>query len=296
MSFIRDHSLDLLWVEETLWMLHAPTGTPAYDFGLDRLFACRRPWQRPDQVTAVARFGAVPDYPATWAALRAEGIELIHDPAQHRRASELPAWYPLPPHLTPRSVWFEHPPTASEVGRLFDWPVFVKGSRQTSRHRADLAIARSADEFDRVMAAYRDDAILAWQPVVCRELVKLRPVAGDTGTKVPAAFEFRTFWWHGELAGSGPYWSGFAEYDWTADERREGLRVAREAARAVAVPFLVVDIAQTASGQWIVIECNDGQESGYAGVSPFALWRDVIELERERGRTRPAPDPGRATC
>jgi hypothetical protein len=286
-SFIRDHSLDLLLVEETLWVLYASTGTPAYDFSLDRLLACRRLWQRPDQIAAVARFGAVPDYAATWAALRGEGIALIHNPVEHRRASELPDWYPLLAHLTPRSVWFEHPPAASEVRRTFDWPVFVKGSRQTSRHQADLAIARSAEEFDRIMAAYREDAILAWQPVVCRELVHLRPVAGETGNKVPAAFEFRTFWWHGELAGCGPYWSAFGEYDWTEDERREGLRVAREAAHAVAVPFLVVDIAQTKTGQWIVIECNDGQESGYAGVSPFALWSRLLELERARGRTRP---------
>ena len=41
-------------------------------------------------------------------------------------------------------------------------------------------------------------------------------------------------------------------------------------------------VAQTAEGQWIVIECNDGQESGYAGVSPIALWGKLIELERKR--------------
>ena len=169
---------------------------------------------------------------------------------------------------------------------MFDWPVFVKGSRQTSRHRADLAIARSPGEFDRIMAAYREDTILSWQPVVCRELAHLRPVDGGTGNKVPAAFEFRTFWWRGELAGSGPYWSGFCEYDWTEEERRQGLEVARTAAGSLGVPFLVVDVAQTVSGEWIVIECNDAQESGYAGVSPFALWSQVLELERTRGRTR----------
>jgi hypothetical protein len=32
----------------------------------------------------------------------------------------------------------------------------------------------------------------------------------------------------------------------------------------------------------IVIECNDGQESGYAGVSPFVLWKEVVRIERER--------------
>jgi hypothetical protein len=48
------------------------------------------------------------------------------------------------------------------------------------------------------------------------------------------------------------------------------------------VPFLVVDVAQDVDGRWWVIECNDGQEAGYAGVSPFALWQRVVELERAR--------------
>jgi hypothetical protein len=46
------------------------------------------------------------------------------------------------------------------------------------------------------------------------------------------------------------------------------------------LPFLAVDVAQTTSGEWIVIECNDGQESGYAGVSPFALWQSIVDIER----------------
>ena len=71
-------------------------------------------------------------------------------------------------------------------------------------------------------------------------------------------------------------------YDWTESERASGLSVAGEAARRVNAPFLVVDIAQTETGKWIVIECNDGQESGYAGVSPFGLWQKIVDLERAK--------------
>jgi len=65
-------------------------------------------------------------------------------------------------------------------------------------------------------------------------------------------------------------------------EQREALALGREVARRVDVPFLVVDVAQEVSGRWIVIECNDGQESGFAGVSPFALWRNILEQEAAR--------------
>jgi len=48
------------------------------------------------------------------------------------------------------------------------------------------------------------------------------------------------------------------------------------------VLVLVVDVAQSIDGRWIVIECNDGQESGYAGVSPIGLWQNIIALEKAR--------------
>ena len=32
-------------------------------------------------------------------------------------------------------------------------------------------------------------------------------------------------------------------------------------------------------GNWIVIELNDGQESGYAGVNKLQLWQKIIGIE-----------------
>lgn len=98
---------------------------------------------------------------------------------------------------------------------------------------------------------------------------------------IPASFEFRTFWWKGECVGTGRYWLSAQQYDWTQKEKQDALSIAGEAARRVNVPFLVVDVAQRIDGQWIVIECNDGHESGYAGVSPFALWKNIITFEQK---------------
>lgn len=59
------------------------------------------------------------------------------------------------------------------------------------------------------------------------------------------------------------------------------LALAGEAARRLRVPFLVVDIAQREDGRWLIVECNDAQESGYAGTSPLGLWQRVAQLEGE---------------
>jgi hypothetical protein len=159
--------------------------------------------------------------------------------------------------------------------------VFVKGDRQTSRHRKSLAILRNREEFETARQDWKRNSILRWQKVVCREFVRLRVVEDARPDRIPASFEFRTFWWKESLVGSGRYWWEGARYDWTEGEQAEGLAVAREVIRRVDVPFLVVDIAQTVDGRWIVIDCNDGQESGYAGVSPIGLWQKIIGIERE---------------
>jgi hypothetical protein len=139
----------------------------------------------------------------------------------------------------------------------------------------------SDSDFLAAKERYAADPILGWQDVVCRKSVPLRPVAEAEAdaTKMPRRFEFRTFWWRGQLAGAGRYWWEGPAYDWSESERTAGLSVASEAARRINVPFLVVDIAQTESGAWMVIECNDGQESGYAGVSPLGLWQKNIDPE-----------------
>ncbi|WP_339801450.1 ATP-grasp domain-containing protein [Saezia sanguinis] len=62
-----------------------------------------------------------------------------------------------------------------------------------------------------------------------------------------------------------------------ADDIAQGLQLAQTVASRLNVPFLVVDIAKTADGRWIVIECNDAQESGYTGIQPQLLWRRILE-------------------
>jgi ATP-grasp domain, R2K clade family 3 len=271
---------ELLLVDETLWLLRSEAGLPAYDFPIDRFFPCRRPWQRPLEVEIVGRVGAFEDYPARFEDLLGSGMRLVHTPEEHRRCSDLTQWYPLIEALTPRSVWFDEAPEAGEIGRTLGWPVFVKGARQTSRHRRSLSIIDGPAAFSAAMEAYRADPILRWQRVVCREFMPLRPVEDPAPDRIPSSFEFRTFWWRGQLAGYGPYWWEGLRYRACEEEREAGLSVAREAAARLDVAFLVVDIALALDGRWIVIECNDGQESGYAGVSPLGLWQSILGIER----------------
>lgn len=277
-----DAGVEILEVEEKIWLLVRQTGISIYDFDFRSWFHARSPYRPPEHINAVARVGAVADYPEFHEEYARDGIVLVNSPEEQQRASQIDSWYPLIGDLTPRSVCFRGRPTLEEVKAQFEWPVFMKGVRQTSRHQRRLSIIESDSDFFSAIARYAEDSILGWQDVVCREFIPLRQLEApeDDPAKLPRRFEFRTFWWKGQLAGAGRYWWEGTPYNWTDDEQRAGLALASEAARRVNVPFLVVDIAQTQSGDWIVIECNDGQESGYAGVSPFALWQKILDLEK----------------
>lgn len=275
---------DLFLLEDLVWIWTRPIGIPIYDFAFDQFFACRRPYDRPREVETIARTGALDSYEAAYAELLADGVRLVHSSNQYLRATRLPLWYPLLQDLTAKSLWFSGPPDPKQIEAELGWPIFMKGARQTSRHRRKLSIIAGPDDLQRALEDYARDPILGWQDVVCRQLLPLRPVEDPDPERIPSSYEFRTFWWRGELAGCGRYWWQGVEYDLAPDERGPALSIAREAARRVDVPFLVVDIAQRVDGTWVVIECNDGQESGYAGVSPFALWQEVVRLAREAKR------------
>lgn len=281
---------DLFRLEDSVWLWTRTIGVPIYDFAFDRFFACRRGPLPTTEVEVVARVGAFDDYAHTYAELLSQGLRLVNSPEQHLRATRLPRWYPLLEGLTPKSMWFSAPPEPEVIEAELGWPVFMKGERQTSRHKRSLSIIAGPQQLREALKSYAEDPRLCWQDIVCRRLAPLRPVEDPDPERIPSSFEFRSFWWRGELAGIGRYWWQGRDYSLSRSEERLAVAMAREAARRVDVPFLVVDVAQQIDGTWIVVECNDGQESGYAGASPFAMWQAVADLENLETR-RSAPDP-----
>jgi ATP-grasp domain, R2K clade family 3 len=268
--------MNIARVERKLIVMSEEVGVAAYDFDFELHFACDHPYRFDGEELCVLRVGAIRDYAAEYDDKLAMGLRLVNSPGEHVLASELEGWYPVLEGLTPRTKVFDALPTATEIESSFQWPVFMKGSRQTSKHNPDLSVIRSRAHYELASRQYRADPILHWQKPVIREFVPLLPVDGHVPGKVQPSIEYRSFWWHGECVGWGRYWYQVARYDCT--DVAAGLELAKLAARRLEVPFLVVDFAKTAEGRWIVIECNDAQESGYVGISPRSLWQKVLEL------------------
>lgn len=272
-------NLDLFQIESQLWMAEVKTGVPLYDFSFSPLFHVARPWYTA-QGLLVARIGAIADYEGLYDEYKRMSLSLVNSPAEHLKASELEHWYPLVAEFTPKSKVYAHFPSAAELQKDFDYPVFIKGNRQTAKHDPALCIARNEKELEQIAKEYGRNSILHWQKVVVREFVALQGLETQVPGKMKLSFEFRTFWWKGTCVGEGAYWAQYVQYDWNPGQKDKGMALAKQVVDRLQVPFLVVDIALTAQGEWILIECNDAQESGYCGVNKAALWRRVLEVER----------------
>lgn len=229
-----------------------------------------------NHIRAVARMGAAVDYQARFDGLLQWGIRLIHTPSEYQRTSYLPEWYPLIQEYTPKSLWFEHFPSAAEILSHFDLPVFVKGERQTNKHSRVQSIIESREQLETVLHQWQQESILWWQRVVCREYVRLRPATTSSSGDFPKSYEFRTFWWKQNCVGIGKYWIS-EDYRLSPEDESVILAIGEMVSRALEVTFLVIDFAQTIKGEWIVIECNDGQDSGYTGVHPRFMWQKIID-------------------
>jgi len=70
------------------------------------------------------------------------------------------------------------------------------------------------------------------------------------------------------------------DYHLQKHDEDQAFSLAAIVAGIIDVPFLAVDIAKTQNDNWIVVEVNDGQESGYAGVNRIALWENILRIER----------------
>ena len=83
----------------------------------------------------------------------------------------------------------------------------------------------------------------------------------------------------------GPYWYMAKNESLSEEELREVLQLTDWAASRIHAVFPAIDVAKTADGEWIIIEVNDAQESGFVGVNPMKLWNNTIASMQKHTQT-----------
>lgn len=231
--------------------------------------------QVPPGSLVVCRYSALPFFNELEQDLQLLGSRPVNSLRQHQYVANFEYYEDL------RDVTFPSWERLSDVPtRLHDQPFVVKGktnSRKFEWHQKMFAPNFLAAS--RIAAELAMDGLIGQQGVLIRQYVPLETFEmGVTGT--PFTNEWRVFYYKGKRLAHGYYWGNID--DWTkvdsarAEFEAAGLALADEVGLRIAskVPFAVVDVARTEDGRWMVVELNDGCQSGLNGViEPDALYR-----------------------
>lgn len=278
---IRQVSDDFFKIGE-MAILYKTTFNDVYDFDFRNYFECKSVISGVDK-PVLLHIGAVEDYSGVTALLDEMGMEPLVPEEEHLRCSTMEGWYPVLREKTPYTRIYDELPPVEELLNHFAFPVFVKGSRQTNRHRKSKCIIENLEAYEALRCEWKKDPVLSWQKVAVREYVQLQTIdAISFPDQVPISYEFRFFYFRGKCMGYGPYWYMGQRYSMQREDERQALELADWAADKLASVFVAIDVAKTAAGEWIVIEVNDAQESGFVGANSLVLWQNIVEAASRR--------------
>jgi hypothetical protein len=230
----------------------------------------RAVWQRTacDNQLVVARYSALPFYRELELDLLNLGCRLINTYQEHLWVANFDYYTDLA-EFTPES-WDDYSfPYCKRSG-----PFVVKGRTNSRKLDWDtLMFAPTKRDAMKIAAKLSGDGLIGPQGIVYRKYVPLRTFGlGFNG--LPYTNEFRFFFLRERLLSYGYYWSGA---DSIGQISQDAIALAKKVAKIAAehVTFFVLDIAETAEGNWILIEVNDGQMSGLSENNPDTLYSNL---------------------
>lgn len=248
-----------------------------YDFDFRKFFAVTSIFGE-IKSQLILRIGALHSYSDIYESFLDMGLQLINSVEQHNLVTYLPNWYPKIAEFTPRSIVYSEFPSVQQIENNFLYPIFIKGERQTNKHNKALCIAESRDELHFILDSWGTDEILNWQKVIVREFVKLQAMEPPVKGELQKSLEFRAFVWFGQLLSIGAYWPSESKPILSFSDKQQINKMIALIYSKIQVPFMVIDFGKTVDEEWIVIELNDAQESGYAMNSKMNLWTQLIQL------------------
>lgn len=230
----------------------------------------------PEGSAVVPRFRALPFGEELAEDIVLHGSVPINTYREHRNIASLWNWVGLLEEFTPPAY------TVHDIPRLPEGEWFVKGETNSIKNRwFECAYAPTTSHLPAVVHALQQDVYVGSQDVVIRPFQNYRKV-GEGATGQPFFNERRAFFLDGELLSDAPYrpLGDVRQVDSLIPGRQEAVLAA--AARVVfdanLARFVVVDTAEYETGDWGVVELNDGSMSGLSGNDPWRLWSNFLRV------------------
>lgn len=216
----------------------------------------------------IGRYSMWPFYSDQQKDIEYLGANLINTYNQHLYIADLGNYVIDLGELTPRT--WDRVENIPETGSYV-----VKGETNSRKNNwlKDMFAPNKAAAID-ICNRLSNDSLIGQQKIYIREYVPLVKVM-DGVNGMPVTLEYRFFVLYGKVVAGGYYWQNYIN-DITvpvdASEVPEELlgrvidRVGHNS------NFYVIDVAKTQSGEWIVIELNEGQQSGLSAINSHDLY------------------------
>ena len=238
-------------------------------------FKCtnRRPEIKKDDLV-IGRYSLLPFYPEQEKDIEYVGAKLINSYNQHLYVADLKNYVNDLGDFTPR--------TWDDLQYIPDNISFVLKGETNSRKgswKKDM-FASNKKEAIEVHNRLSNDGLIGNQKIYIREYIPLvKYLDGVNG--MPVTKEFRFFVAYGKILCGAYYWQTYIDDLSTIPDANE---VPRDFLEKVISKinnqcnFYTVDVEQAMTGEWIVIELNDGQQSGLSCNEPSILYKKLYEV------------------
>jgi hypothetical protein len=252
----------------------------------------------------VGRYSVLPHYREVEFDLSFRNSSLVHTWRQHRFIADIEQWYSA---LKFNNNMLEDDNRIPETWfRVEDVPLNQPGAfilKGRTNSRKDLwdthCFAKDRADVSRVHNYLLDDREIASQGIVVRQYVPLANFSHLGVTSIrgrPVTEEFRLFFFDGQYVAGGFYWSDSVDEiaDVTntfatdpgsfADPPAAAIEFGQLIADQIRedAPFVCIDVARAATGDWTLIELNDGQQAGLSCIHPEHFYARLAELVRKK--------------
>ncbi len=219
----------------------------------------------------IGRYSVLPFYKELEDDVLNQEAKLINSYSEHQYVADLLNWSMDLEDYTPYT-WT----------RLEDLPergpFVLKGETNSRKDKWKTHMyAETKADAVQVWLRLMDDGLIGTQNIYIRKYVPLAALAVGLNGQ-PITEEFRFFVCDGKILSGAFYWSSHVNeldnvpsadivpLDWldgVIAKVKDNIR------------FFVIDVAKTASGEWIVVELNDGQMSGLSENDPEVLYKNL---------------------
>lgn len=245
-----------------------------------QFFKCtnRRPDLQKDDLV-IGRYSLLPFYADQAKDIDYVGAKLINDYNQHLYIADLGNYVMDLGKMTPR--------TWQNLNDLPDQGPFVLKGETNSRKsnwKRDM-FAQNKKEAIEIHNRLVDDSLIGQQKIYIRQYIPLVKYM-DGINEMPVTKEFRFFVAYGQVLCGGYYWQNYVEdIGFTPSIEEVPKEFLQQAIDAVGSQsnFYTIDVGQAASGEWIVIELNDGQQAGLSCNDLLKLYQELSQAIKNKG-------------